>query len=365
MSRPKVVVAISGGVDSSTAASILVEEGYEVVGAFMRLWDCGLQPSRRAPSCCSRRDLQDAKMVAEQVGIHLHVLDVVDIFRKVVVEDFVAEYSAGRTPNPCIRCNYRVRFPLLLELAQKVGAELVATGHYARSVWDPKRGYYVLRRGRDSSKDQSYFLFPLTQKVLSRTVFPIGEWTKEEVRRKAKRLGLCVSDKEESQEICFITSGDYREFLRDYLPSLSQEGYIVDQDGNIVGRHSGIFAYTIGQRRGIGIPAGYPLYVTEILPQANLIKVGPESALYSRGLIIKDVVWISGRPPTEGIFKAMVKIRYRHKEAEAMVEDLGDARARITFLTPQRAVTKGQAAVIYLGDEILGGGWIEEGVKDA
>lgn len=354
---------MSGGVDSSTAAALLKEEGHEVIGAFMDLWDCSMKDPMPSSSCCSAVNRTDAKRVASLLGIPLHILDMEEIFRNEIIDPFVDQYMAGLTPNPCIRCNERLKFHHLMKKAESIGANIVATGHYARITYEEDNGRPQLLKGIDPNKDQSYFLFPLTRDHMTKVLFPIGSYRKERVREMARNLGLPVSEKEESQEICFVPEGDYRTFIEYYLsPSARKGGEIIDEEGKILGHHEGIHAFTVGQRRGIGIPSSHPLYVLEIDPLTHRVVVGPAQSLYHSRLIAGDLNWIAIDPPRDPI-EVMVRIRYRHKEAEAVASPLPDGRVMVSFQNPQRAIAPGQAAVFYKGEMVLGGGWIEKGFK--
>lgn len=354
---------MSGGVDSSTAAALLKEEGHDVIGAFMDLWDCSMKDPMPSSSCCSAVNKADAKRVASLLGIPLHIVDMEEIFRNEIIDPFVDQYLAGLTPNPCIRCNERLKFHHLMEKAGSFGANIVATGHYARITYTKDEGHPQLLKGIDPNKDQSYFLFPLTRNQMSKVFFPLGSYRKEQVREMARTLGLPVSGKEESQEICFVPEGDYRTFIEYYLPpSARRAGEIVDEAGKVLGRHEGIHTFTVGQRRGIGIPSSHPLYILEIDPLTQRVIVGPARGLYRSRLIARDLSWIAIDPPSDP-FKVMVRIRYRHKEAEAVINPLADGRVMVSFQNPQRAITPGQAVVFYKGEEVLGGGWIEKGFR--
>jgi tRNA-specific 2-thiouridylase len=357
--KTKVWVALSGGVDSSTAAALLVERGFEVEGVFMELLDCALMPLEGRRTCCSPMDRADAQRVAERLRIPFHVVDFKAQFRERIIEEFASQYRKGRTPNPCVRCNQWIKFDLLLRKALDEGADYLATGHYARVIFDTDAGVFRLLRGRDGAKDQSYFLFPMGQEQLSRVIWPLGELTKSQVRTLARRMGLPVADKQESQEICFIPTGDYKTFLIDYLGEETFEpGEIVDEEGRVLGRHRGVQNFTVGQRRGLRIPWREPLYVISILPERRQVVVGPKSSLNGLRLLASDAIWPAGCPPSSS-FRATVKIRYRHPEAPATVDVLDGDRVRVTFDEPQAAITPGQAVVIYMGDEVMGGAWIE------
>jgi tRNA-specific 2-thiouridylase len=351
---------MSGGVDSSAAAAILLRQGYDVQGVFMDLWDCRMVSSTGQTTCCSPRDRADAKRVAEHLGIPLMVVELQAEFRRCVIEDFVQSYGQGRTPNPCVRCNEWIKFGALLRLARTDHADFLATGHYARNVRGAQDGIHRLMRGKDPNKDQSYFLFPLTQGQLARVLWPLGEWRKEDVRRQAEIWGLPVAHKAESQEVCFVPDGNYREFLETYLSEEEMApGEIVDPNGNVLGRHKGIHSFTVGQRRGLRIPGRAPLYVLRILARERRVVVGPRGQTESRTLEADGVSWVSGSPPDDR-FRAAARIRYRHRESSSRVEVLSQDRMRVTFDDPQTSITPGQAVVLYQGDEVLGGGWIRK-----
>jgi len=348
-----VVVAMSGGVDSSAAAAILKREGYEVIGVTMRLWTEGNggspAPHRR---CCSLEEVEDARRVCQVLDIPFYVLNFEPQFQTYVVDYFCQEYLRGRTPNPCLACNKWIKFDFLLKRALTLGASYLATGHYARI--DQRDGRYVLRKAIDSAKDQSYVLYDLGQKELEHLLFPLGEHTKSEARRLAQEIGMPVWDKAESQEICFVTNGDYHDFLNERR--LTQPGDIVDTEGKVLGRHSGIGFYTIGQRRGLGLVAHKPLYVLSIEPDSNRVVVGSNEQLLRSELAASEVSYVSGEPPPEP-FDVYAKIRYKSPEAKANLYPQG-GKARVVFEEPQRAITPGQAVVFYRDDVVLGGGII-------
>lgn len=353
---------MSGGVDSSVAAALLVEEGYRVIGVGLQVWDYAAEDfsSERFGSCCAPADFADARRVAESLGIPFYLLDAEAVFREAVVEPFVASYVASRTPNPCVACNQRVKFHYLMQRAVSFEADFVATGHYAAVVRERTTSRLAVARGADSVKDQSYFLFDLSQEQLARVVFPLAGLTKEGVREKARQLGLAVAEKTESQEICFIPDGDTASFLaRELGEEAIGEGEVVTTEGAVVGRHRGYAYYTIGQRRGLGVAAGSPLYVTRIEPTTNRLVVGPDESLWRRGLQAETVTWALPSAIGEPV-RLAVQIRSRHCAAPAEVERLPDGRARVIFDEPQRAITPGQAAVFYAGDVVVGGGWIED-----
>ena len=345
-------MAMSGGVDSSVAALMLKEQGFEVTGLFMR---SGLDSEESGTrTCCSLADARDARRVAQQIGLPFYVLNFAEDFDR-LMDHFVAEYGSGRTPNPCIMCNRDLKFGRLVDYADKIGARLVATGHYAR-VADCD-GEPALFRGADPRKDQSYALFPIAYERLRRVALPLGRQTKDQTRRLARERGLLVRDKGESQDICFVP-GDYIDLIRERRPDLLQAGPIVDETGKEVGRHEGIAAFTIGQRRGVRVAFGEPRYVLRLDAATATVVVGPNEHLMAGGLVVEDINWLTGQVPADGSsFEAEVQIRYRHTAAPAEVRVTG-AHTDVRFRWPQRAVTPGQAAVFYQGDRVLGGGWI-------
>ncbi len=365
--QKKVYVGMSGGVDSSVAAAILLREGYQVVGVTLQLWkeDPSVPAARPEKICCSLNAVNDARLVCDQLGISHKMLDLRPEFRRWVVDNFVAEYLRGRTPNPCIICNTKIKWESLLAHVQSWGGGLVATGHYARVDFDPKTGRYYLMRGKDRWKDQSYALWGLTQESLSRTVLPLGNLTKEDVRNLAEKWGLQTAQKLDSQEICFIPDNDYTRFIRQEVPDVVEdlpEGDIVDPAGTVLGKHRGYPFYTIGQRKGLGIAVGEPVYVAEIDTQKNRIVVGRKADLLRRGLIAEQVNWVA-LPQLESPRRAFVKIRYKDPGSFAEIYPLPDRRVRVVFDEPQRAITPGQSVVFYENDLVLGGGIIEESIS--
>jgi tRNA-specific 2-thiouridylase len=353
----RVAVAMSGGVESSVAALLLKEAGEPVVGLALQLYDRARDGRPAYGRCCSPRDLYDARAAADRIGIPFYVLDMEAEFRREVIDDFIASYRAGRTPAPCVRCNSGPKFRHLAARAGALGAGRLATGHYVRRERDPATGRFVLRRARDRSKDQSYFLFDLTQEQIGAALFPLGDLDKEAVRALGRACGLPNADKPESQDICFVPDGDYRAFLRRAGAGTGEPGEIVDTTGKVVGRHSGLGSYTVGQRRGLGLAAGRALYVVALDPGANRVMVGGETEQYASLLVAERVNWVSRAEP-RGPFRATARIRSTHPGAEATVEPLADRRLRVVFDHPQRAVAPGQAVVLYDGDLLLGGGFI-------
>jgi tRNA-specific 2-thiouridylase len=351
-----VVVALSGGVDSAVACGLAVEAGLRVVGISMRLYDASGTSASIGGRCCGPRDLEDARRVCAHLGVPFYVANHADEFEHGVVDDFVAEYAAGRTPNPCVRCNERIKFLPLARRARALGAESLWTGHYARI--EERGGRRRLLRALDSAKDQSYFLFGMGQAALSFVHFPLGNLDKSTVRTHARRLGLPNWDKPDSQEICFVPDGDHAAFVARRLEHGGFAGDIVDDAGRVLGRHPGVHHYTIGQRRGLGLGAGEPLYVVRLDAARRQVVVGAACLLERRELEVADVRWLGGEAPA-GPLEASVQIRYRHAPRPARISPSGTAGARVLFEAPERAIAPGQAAVFYRGDEVLGGGWIQ------
>ena len=349
----RIVVAMSGGVDSSVAAALLAEQGHDVVGVSMQLYD----NSSGFGTCCTSDDLHDARRVAARLGIPHYILNFESHFHAHVQRNFIDEYARGRTPIPCAHCNSEVKFSQLAARASGYGASHLATGHYARLARGENGGVRLLR-GRDAGKDQSYFLFSLAQAQLEMARFPVGDLPKDEVRAHAHRLGLAVADKPDSQEICFVPDGDYAAFLERAEPALATAGTIVDGTGRTLGTHGGVHRFTVGQRKGLGLSAGVPLYVVGIDAASQAVTVGPRAALDRATLTASQVNWISG-DARAGWTAVTAQIRHRHRPAPARVRALDEARAELEFDQPQTAISPGQAVVFYDGDEVVGGGWID------
>jgi tRNA-specific 2-thiouridylase len=351
----RIVVAMSGGVDSSVAAALLAEQGHDVIGLSMQLYD--QRGGETFGTCCTLDDLHDARRVATTVGIPHYILNFERQFQETVISNFVREYASGRTPLPCAHCNSDLKFSTLLDRARSFGAEQVATGHYARAA-RAANGRYLLTRSADVEKDQSYFLFSLTQDQLQRALFPVGQLRKAEVRAQARRLGLRVADKPDSQEICFVPDGDYASFVARKQPGVARGGAVVDERGHRVGGHNGVHRFTVGQRKGLGISAPAPLYVLSIDAESATVTVGPKSALEQTTLTASGVNWISVDAP-ESWLSVTAQIRHRHRAASGRVRALSNRRAELIFDDPQLAITPGQAVVFYQDDVVVGGGWIE------
>jgi tRNA-specific 2-thiouridylase len=364
-----IAVAMSGGVDSSTVAAMLRAEGCNVIGLTMQLWNqrrlAGHEgmPESVQGRCCSIDDVYDARRVAQTLGIPYYVVNHEERFERDVVRPFVEEYLAGRTPIPCSLCNNHLKFDQLLIVARQIGADKVATGHYAEVDFDEQRNRWLLKRPADKSKDQTYFLFGLTQEQLSRTLFPLGGMTKPEVREFARQHNLVIAEKPDSQEICFVPGGDYKRFLEAYLSEQGDQraevaGEMVTSDGKVIAEHAGVHNFTVGQRKGLGVATGSPLYVIQINNDTRQVVVGKDEDLYSRTLRTRRVNLISMAGLREPM-RVAVKIRHKHQPAPALIESAGPDEIRVTFDVPQRAITPGQAAVFYDGDIVVGGGWIE------
>ncbi len=357
----RIVVAMSGGVDSSVAAALLAEQGHDVIGLSMQLYD--FSGDRPFGSCCSLEDLHDARRVAAALNIPHYIMNFERQFDEQVIANFVREYSAGRTPLPCAHCNSDLKFATLADRASGFGADAVATGHYARVERDPVSGRHLLRRGVDATKDQAYFLFSLTRDQLARACFPVGDRDKEAVRAYARHRRLPVADKPDSQEICFVPDHDYKSFIERRAPPSSTNGAIVDQAGRVVGQHGGIHRFTVGQRKGLGLvtaPGGAnsaPLYVVALRPGERQVVVGPKQSLEQTRLTASGVNWMIDVPA--GVLRVTAQIRHRHHPAPATVRSIGDGRAEVIFDAPQLAIAPGQAAVFYDGDVVVGGGWID------
>jgi tRNA-specific 2-thiouridylase len=363
-----IAVAMSGGVDSSTAAAMLKAEGYSLVGLTMQLWNqrrlAGREgmPEQVQGRCCSIDDVYDARRVAETLEIPYYVVNHQDRFERDVVRPFVDEYLSGRTPIPCSLCNNHLKFDQLLLTAQQIGASRIATGHYARNEYDPERGRWILKRPADATKDQTYFLFGLTQDQLANTLFPLGSYTKPRVREMAREYGLDLASKPDSQEICFIPGGDYKRFIDAYLEEQGEvspdtSGEFVAAGGERRGRHAGIHNFTVGQRKGLGVASSTPLYVISIDRDSHQVKIGGEDELMRTTMRVRDLNWIS-IPELNGTMRVQVKIRHRHDPAWASIHSAAGHEVEVAFEQPARAVTPGQAAVFYWEEEVVGGGWI-------
>jgi tRNA-specific 2-thiouridylase len=352
----RIVVAMSGGVDSSVAAALLAEQGHEVIGVSMQLYDQS-EGQTNFGTCCTIDDLYDARRVAAAIGIPHYIVNFESRFDEQVVSNFISEYGKGRTPIPCSHCNSDVKFATLLDRAMGYGAETLATGHYAR-IEPRDDGTFLLRRGADSAKDQTYFLFSLTQDQLARALFPVGHLDKDVVREHARRLNLRVAAKPDSQEICFVPDGDYAAFIEQAAPELKKPGAVVDQSGAVIGGHQGVHRFTIGQRKGLGLSSKDPLYVLAIRPDTAQVVVGPREALGRSTLTASQVNWVSGRSAPDWM-RVHAQIRHRHAAAPARVRSVDSTRAELEFDEPQSAITPGQAVVFYDGDVCLGGGWID------
>ncbi len=352
---------MSGGVDSSVTAALLKQNGCQVIGATMQIWPSNdlAEEAHKFGGCCGFDAVSEAKSVAHTLGIPHYVMNFRNEFAQKVIANFCREYSLGRTPNPCIRCNEHIKFDALLNRAKELGADFIATGHYTRIEHDEVNDRYLLKKGVDRGKDQSYVLYTMSQNQLKHTLMPLGVFTKEKVRQLARELGLSVADKAESQEICFIPDGNYSSFLKEYMPDVAKPGPVLDREGNTLGEHRGILFYTIGQRKGLGISAGEPLYVVAIDRGRNAIIVGLKEDVYRDELIAADINWISMESPKQPL-ELKAKIRYRHREADAVITSISQREVHVKFSRPQMAITPGQAIVFYHKDTVLGGGTIEQ-----
>ncbi len=356
----KIIVAMSGGVDSSVAAALLKEQGHEVEGMMLRLWS---QPGKESENaCCTLESLSLAEQVANQLDIPFHTVDAKEPFRDIVVDYFLDSYARGETPNPCLMCNRHIRWGILLEEALKLGADFIATGHYVQTQ-SRDDGEIELLRGVDKGKDQAYVLHVLTQEQLKKSIFPIGQYPKSEIRALARKFNLPVAEKADSQDLCFISGGDYRDFLREYAPNTTQKGKIINSEGEVLGEHQGLASYTIGQRKGLGVSAPNPLYVLRKDVEKNELVVGELDELGEKVMRIADISWVNKRKSLgkekASVFRAEVKIRYGAKEAWAEITPIGGTQVQVTFDTPQRGISPGQAAVFYDGEICLGGGIIQ------
>lgn len=361
MKEKKALIAMSGGVDSSVAALIMKEKGYSCIGATMKLFQpkedsCNIKKSK---TCCSLEDVEDARNVSYNLGIPYYVFNYTREFEEKVIDKFIDRYKKGETPNPCIDCNRYMKFDHLYQRAIELGCEKIVTGHYARIEYDEKADRYILKKGRDLNKDQSYVLYSLTQEQLSMLDFPLGDYDKEKIRELASSNDFLNADKKDSQDICFIPDGNHKKFIEEYTGKVLTDGIFKDLQGNVLGKHEGYYKYTIGQRKGLGISAKTPLFVIDINPETNEVIVDEEKHLFKSFLIADDFNWLSIKKPEEGrelLVKA--KVRYRQIEQDAVVKVIEDSKVLVTFINPQRAITKGQAVVLYDEDKVVGGGTI-------
>lgn len=354
----KALIAMSGGVDSSLAAKLMLEKGYACIGCTMKLYDNEDAGVSRTKTCCSLDDVEDARSVAYRLGIPFYVFNFTEAFRGSVIRKFTESYARGITPNPCIDCNYYLKFQKLYQRAMLLGCDCIVTGHYARIAHE--NGKYVLKKAVDETKDQSYVLYQLTQEQLAHTVFPLGGMRKADVRAVAEASGFCNADKPDSQDICFVPDGDYASAVERFTGHRAPSGDFTDRNGAVLGQHRGIIHYTIGQRRGLGISAQEPLYVYRILPESNTVVLGRNDDLFGTDALVRDFHWISDEAPRSAI-RCKAKIRYRQPEQQVTAVPAGDDTVQLHFDEPQRAITPGQAAVLYDGDTVLGGGVIARG----
>lgn len=355
--KKKVVVGMSGGVDSSVAAYLLKEQGYDVIGITLRMSPDNDETIENEGGCCSLSAVEDARRVCDRIGIPFYVLNFKDIFKEKVIDYFIDEYMVGKTPNPCIACNKHIKFDALLRKARGIGAEYVATGHYAKIV--EKDGRYLLIKSDDDKKDQTYALYNFTQDQLEHTLMPCGEYTKDKIREIAKEIGLAVHNKKDSEEICFIPDNNHGRFILEAKPGKIKPGNFVDKEGNVLGKRKGIVYYTIGQRKGLGLSLGRPVFVTDIRPKTNEVVIGPEEDIFKTDLLAKDVNFIPF-DNLEGELKVTAKVRYSARPAEAVLYPEKNGRVRVSFKDKQRAITKGQSVVFYDGNIVVGGGIIEK-----
>ena len=355
----RIVVAMSGGVDSSVTAALLHAQGHDVIGVTLDVWPAETpQAQRQRKACCGTSAVEDARRVADRLGIPYYVLNFRELFRETVIADFVREYQRGRTPNPCVRCNQHVKFRPVLARAAILGADYIATGHYVRREQDARTGRYVLRRAGDRQKDQSYVLWPVQQDELARTLFPLSDVDKQEVRALARSFGLAVADKPESQEICFVPAGGYRRYLQQVAPETLEPGIMLSTEGEVLGQHPGVAFFTLGQRRGLGFAHSQPMYVVDIQPERNVVVVGDEADIYTRELLAEEVNWVA-LSTLDSPQRVLARVRYRMAVAPATVYPAEPAGTmRVVFDEPQRAITPGQSVVLYDDDLLLGGGII-------